>query len=65
MMDVDGLKAINDYHGHMTGDKVLCAVDNLITIADQELYQCKNLGKISYAMVYLPLFLLIKPSFCN
>ena len=120
MMDVDGLKAINDYHGHMTGDKVLCAVanilkssardsdilarfggdefvilmpmadkskgmklskriyklihqwnekslipgvklglsigiyasgpenvDNLITMADQELYQCKNLGKTS------------------
>jgi diguanylate cyclase (GGDEF)-like protein len=118
MMDVDGLKAINDYHGHITGDKVLCAVanilkssvresdilarfggdefvilipmadkargielskrihklihqwnektlipgvklglsigiyasgpenvDNLITMADQELYQCKNLGK--------------------
>lgn len=120
MMDVDGLKAINDNHGHMTGDKVLCAVadilkssvresdilarfggdefvilipmadksrgielskrihklihqgnektlipgvklglsigiyasgpenmDNLITMADQELYQCKNLGKTS------------------
>ena len=45
MMDVDGLKAMNDYHGHMTGDKVLCAVDNLITMTDQKLYQCKNLRK--------------------
>ena len=36
MMDVDGLKAINDYHGHMTGDKVLCAVANILKSSVRE-----------------------------
>ena len=40
-------------------------VDNLITMADQELYQCKNLRKTSQAMVNFFRSLLIKPSFCN
>ena len=30
MMDVDGLKAINDQHGHLTGDKVLCAIADIL-----------------------------------
>ena len=30
MMDVDGLKAINDQHGHLTGDKVLCAIGDIL-----------------------------------
>lgn len=36
MMDVDGLKAINDYHGHMTGDKVLCAIANILKSSVRE-----------------------------
>lgn len=30
MMDVDGLKAINDQHGHLTGDQVLCAIADIL-----------------------------------
>ena len=36
MMDVDGLKAINDNHGHMTGEKVLCAVANILKSSVRE-----------------------------
>lgn len=30
MMDVDGLKAINDQHGHLIGDQVLCAIADIL-----------------------------------
>lgn len=30
MMDVDELKAINDQHGHLAGDKVLCAIADIL-----------------------------------
>ncbi|GBC62059.1 sensor domain-containing diguanylate cyclase [Desulfonema ishimotonii] len=31
MMDVDGLKGINDSHGHLVGDRVLCEVADILT----------------------------------
>lgn len=36
IMDVDGLKAINDCHGHLTGDKVLCAVADILKSSVRE-----------------------------
>lgn len=36
MMDVDGLKAINDNHGHLVGDRVLCAVADILKSSVRE-----------------------------
>jgi len=36
MMDVDGLKTINDTHGHLMGDKALCAIANILKTAVRE-----------------------------
>jgi diguanylate cyclase (GGDEF)-like protein len=36
MLDVDNLKAINDRHGHLTGDKVLCTMASILKSSVRE-----------------------------
>lgn len=36
MLDVDNLKIINDRHGHLTGDKVLCVISDILKTSIRE-----------------------------
>lgn len=36
MMDIDDLKKINDYYGHLSGDKVICNIANILKSSIRE-----------------------------
>jgi diguanylate cyclase (GGDEF)-like protein len=49
--DVDGLKAVNDAHGHSAGDEVLKAVAAVITASIRDHDLCGRMGGDEYAVV--------------
>jgi diguanylate cyclase (GGDEF)-like protein/PAS domain S-box-containing protein len=50
-LDLDGFKAINDVHGHATGDKVLIAVAQLFKNVLREVDTLARMGGDEFAMV--------------
>ena len=50
-LDLDGFKAVNDVHGHVIGDEVLCQVAARLRAARREGDLCARLGGDEFAIV--------------
>lgn len=53
MMDLDGFKTVNDAHGHLVGDRLLCAVAAAIRSATRAADLCARVGGDEF-VVLLP-----------
>jgi diguanylate cyclase len=51
LMDIDKFKEINDNHGHLLGDKVLCAVAELLTRHTKGKDACARFGGDEFAIL--------------
>ena len=50
-MDVDGLKAINDRHGHLAGSRALCRVAEVLTASAREVDTAARYGGDEFALL--------------
>jgi diguanylate cyclase (GGDEF)-like protein/PAS domain S-box-containing protein len=51
LFDVDGLKQINDNHGHVTGSQALCRVADVLCIFSREIDTAARFGGDEFALV--------------
>ena len=45
MIDIDGFKSINDNYGHLTGDRVLCTIADILRSSVRESDILARFGK--------------------
>jgi diguanylate cyclase (GGDEF)-like protein len=51
LMDLDGLKEINDTHGHLTGSRAICRVANVLRLHSRSLDTAARYGGDEFALV--------------
>lgn len=51
MMDIDDFKQINDYWGHLAGDRVLCDISKLLLQSARDLDICSRYGGEEFAVI--------------
>jgi len=51
LLDLDGLKAINDEHGHLTGSRALCRVADTLRVHCREIDTAARYGGDEFALV--------------
>ena len=51
LMDLDGLKVINDHHGHLTGSRALCRVADVLRVNSRSVDTAARYGGDEFALV--------------
>jgi len=51
LLDLDGLKSINDAHGHLAGSRALCRVANILRIHSREIDTAARYGGDEFVLV--------------
>jgi len=51
LLDLDGLKAINDAHGHLTGSRALCRLADILRVDCREIDTAARYGGDEFALV--------------
>jgi diguanylate cyclase (GGDEF)-like protein len=51
LMDLDGLKQINDTHGHLTGSRAICRVANVLRLHSRSLDTAARYGGDEFALI--------------
>lgn len=51
LLDLDGLKRINDTHGHLVGSRALCRVANALLVHSRSIDTCARCGGDEFALV--------------
>jgi diguanylate cyclase (GGDEF)-like protein/PAS domain S-box-containing protein len=51
LFDLDGLKLINDHHGHMTGSRALCRVADVLSFCCRDIDTAARFGGDEFALV--------------
>ena len=51
LLDLDGLKAINDAHGHLTGSRALCRMADILRVHCREIDTAARYGGDEFALV--------------
>ena len=51
LLDLDGLKAINDAHGHLTGSRALCRLADILRVHCREIDTAARYGGDEFALV--------------
>lgn len=51
LLDLDGLKRINDGHGHLVGSRALCRVANALRLHSRSIDTCARYGGDEFALV--------------